>query len=375
MESVDSRSEDVYDADVSFYDENESYENSADHQAAVSCEPLTAEDEPTVLFASLTAEEEAAVSFAPMTSDRQKQPAVLGEPLATDVEPAVSDFHELSTHSLSIDDDADVDYKLMDDANSSSNDTILSKDQDRSTDVFSDDVLHDDISSNKSKTKDVVKATQSSKRLKGEKLEWCDVLLETISSHSDSNIEKSKAIKKVDKTSTLGQLTMENHTVMQSWSPSNAMLTIECNAKKAIDSIHLLRVQGLLNKKFKQVEMKCIESCLHLLKQYIGDLSTAENKVPRHHNDDVIFCSLCNHVFSSEDEKTRHFKCMHTTKFVCSVKQCKSSFSERRSLERHEKKHKIPKKKLKKCSKCKKTFRFKCELSYHMKAHSNKTYF
>ena len=80
-------------------------------------------------------------------------------------------------------------------------------------------------------------------------------------------------------------------------------------------------------------------------------------------------------MFLTEDEKTRHFKSMHTTKLVCSDKKCNSAFSERSSLERHERKQNMPMKKFKKCSKCKKTFRFRSELTTHMKAHSNKTYF
>ena len=144
--------------------------------------------------------------------------------------------------------------------------------------------------------------------------------------------------------------------------------------------------------------MKAVKETLTVLKKYIKDLNEAveaeintdktkdteykesesiensehENKT-RTLFENTVKCTLCKQVFTKEDEKTRHFKTMHTTKYKCTFVTCTQTFADQKMQEAHETVHSLLKKKLKNCSKCSKTFRFKSELDYHKKSHSDKS--
>ena len=94
--------------------------------------------------------------------------------------------------------------------------------------------------------------------------------------------------------------------------------------------------------------MKAVKETLSVLKKYIQDLNEAveaeinndgnmdtvykesesientkdENKT-RPLAENIVNWTLCKQVFTSQDEKTRHFKTMHTTKYKCTFVTCK----------------------------------------------------
>ena len=86
--------------------------------------------------------------------------------------------------------------------------------------------------------------------------------------------------------------------------------------------------------------MKAVKETLSVLKKYIQDLNEAvEVEVNTDENSDsedrtrplaenTVKCTLCKQVFTTQDEKTRHFKTMHTTKYKCTFVTCKQTFAD-----------------------------------------------
>ena len=94
--------------------------------------------------------------------------------------------------------------------------------------------------------------------------------------------------------------------------------------------------------------MKAVKETLTVLKKYIQDLNEAveaeintdktkdteykeSEAIENSENEDqtrplaenIVKCTLCKQVFTTQDEKTRHFKTMHTTKYKCTFVTCK----------------------------------------------------
>ena len=116
-------------------------------------ESLTGDQQPPVSGEPLTGDQQPPVSGESLTGNQQ--PPVSGEPLTGDQQPPVSG-------------------------------KPLTGDQ-----------------------KPVLEVTCSSQRLKGEKIEWCDVLPGTKSSNADSNVTKIKRIKNKNINSALGPINSE----------------------------------------------------------------------------------------------------------------------------------------------------------------------
>ena len=56
----------------------------------------------------------------------------------------------------------------------------------------------------------------------------------------------------------------------------------------------------------------------------------------------LIDCKLCGIFFKSEEQKSRHFRCQHTTKYHCSVKNCDVSFISKQKFDYHVLSHNKP---------------------------------
>ena len=171
-----------------------------------------------------------------------------------------------------------------------------------------------------------------SHRLRGDKLSWEDIL-------PCKNEEKSTTYKKYVKQ--YGNFKIEKHSIgsgSNKVTPSHEMLEIQKYARKVVNSIPLLRCKGAITKSFQKVEMNCVGLTLTLLKQYINNLNEDMKEENTKDTEDigVIMCKLCKQVFSTQDDKTNHFKRMHTVKYPCKYDKCSSSYSDEKSLKSHQ---------------------------------------
>ena len=117
-------------------------------------------------------------------------------------------------------------------------------------------------------------------------------------------------------------------------------------------------------------ELKLAQSTDDKLQSFSNMLS-AKDVIKKNDPIQYVVCNLCNKEFVMEEDKSRHIRCMHVTKYRCKEPNCNTKFALHKSLKIHEIGHKKEKDdELIKCTKCDKTFTCPSLLEGHISTHS-----
>ena len=101
------------------------------------------------------------------------------------------------------------------------------------------------------------------------------------------------------------------------------MYKIHKEAPLLLSNLNCTKETVKISKEFIKVESACVNDVIEYLTNYKVALHKKQRK-PKVNTavakKKLIDCKLCGIFFKSEDEKSRHFRCQHTTKYHCSVK-------------------------------------------------------
>ena len=113
---------------------------------------------------------------------------------------------------------------------------------------------------------------------------------------------------------------------------SKYLIAVDTMLDKVISRFKLMQMSGMLTKLYVQKELKLAQSIDDKLQEFIGMLS-ADDVIKKSDPIQYVVCNLCKKEFVTEEDKTRHFRHTHVTKYSCKEQNCNAKFALDKSLD------------------------------------------